>query len=46
MTLWNHERYELLPDRFEMIFGRIHPKHWQLYEDSAAGSGSDREELE
>jgi hypothetical protein len=47
VTQWNFERYELLPDRFEMLSGRVIPKHWQLYEDSAAaGSGPDREELQ
>jgi len=46
VTLWNRERYELLPDRFEMLSGRIHPKHWQLYEDSAAAESGPEEQLE
>ena len=47
VTLWTFEEYELLPDRFEMLSARVHPKHWQLYADSeAARSGPDQEPME
>jgi hypothetical protein len=46
VTLWNRERYELLPDRFEMVSGRVHPKHWQLYADYPDRSEPDREQME
>jgi hypothetical protein len=33
VTIWNREDYFDLPDRFELIDGRIRPKEWNFYAD-------------